>query len=182
MIRHWRTLSKIPRKNASEEWFASKSKFLFSLFLSDFCSLRTIRCESESKLFSNHRCVSRCSCLRSNKHCSRFEKQQALWVKSGNRGNLKCLNVNNHFTLIFYQKYIILFLSDAKLPKVYDWFLGLIIHVKYLRSYLQKTWRGGLLRLKFCMLANLVVPRKKVENTDFHRAPLHGANIYQIFL
>ena len=78
----------------------------------------------------------------------------ALWVKSGNRGNLKCLKVNNHFALIFYRKFFISFLSDAKLPKVYDWFLGLIIHVKYLRSYLQKTWRGGLLSLKFCTLAN----------------------------
>ena len=44
----------------------------------------------------------------------------ALWVKSGNRGNLICLKVNNHFVLIFYQKNFISFLSDAKLPKVYD--------------------------------------------------------------
>ena len=78
----------------------------------------------------------------------------ALWVKSGNRWNLKCLKVNKHFALIFYQKILISFLSDAKLPKVSDWFLGLIIHVKYLRSYLQKTWRGGLISLKFCTLAN----------------------------
>ena len=40
----------------------------------------------------------------------------ALWVKSGNRGNLKCLKVNNHFALIFHQKSFIYFLSDAKLP------------------------------------------------------------------
>ena len=63
----------------------------------------------------------------------------ALWVKSGNRGNLKCLKVNNHFALIFYRKIFITFLSDAKLSKVYDLFLGLIIHVKYLRSNFQKT-------------------------------------------
>ena len=44
----------------------------------------------------------------------------ALWVKSGNRGNLKCLKVNNNFALIFCQKFFIPFLSDAKLPKVYD--------------------------------------------------------------
>ena len=37
----------------------------------------------------------------------------ALWVKSGNRGNLKCLNVNNHFALIFHRKILISFLSDA---------------------------------------------------------------------
>ena len=83
-----------------------------------------------------------------------FLDHNALWVKSGNRGNLKCLKVNNHFALIFHQKKYIYFLSDGKPPKVYDWFLGLIIHVKYLRSYLQKTWRGGLLSLKFCTLAN----------------------------
>jgi len=63
----------------------------------------------------------------------------ALWVKSGNRGILKCLKVNNHFELIFHRKMFIYFLGDAKLPKVYDWFLGLIIYVKYLRSYFQKT-------------------------------------------
>ena len=74
----------------------------------------------------------------------------ALWVKSGNRGNLKCLNVNNHFALIFHRKFFISFLSDAKLPKVYDRFLCLI--------------------------------RKKVENCNFNRAPLHNANIDQIFL
>ena len=44
----------------------------------------------------------------------------ALWVKSGNRGNLICLKVNNHFALICQRKIFISFLSDAKLPKVYD--------------------------------------------------------------
>ena len=63
----------------------------------------------------------------------------ALWVKSGNRANLKCLEVNDNFALIFHRKILISFLSDAKLPTVYDRFLGLIIYVKYLRSYLQKT-------------------------------------------
>ena len=56
--------------------------------------------------------------------CSRQKiatgRHTALWVKSGNRGNLKCLKVNNHFALIFHQKIFISFLSDAKLPKVYD--------------------------------------------------------------
>ena len=44
----------------------------------------------------------------------------ALWVKGGNRGNLKCLKVNDNFALIFHQQMFISFLSDAKLPKVYD--------------------------------------------------------------
>ena len=48
------------------------------------------------------------------------EAFNALWVNSGNRGNLKCLKVNNHFELIFYRKIFISFFSDAKLPKVYD--------------------------------------------------------------
>ena len=53
-----------------------------------------------------------------------FSKTTALWVKSGNRGNWKCLKVNTHFALIFYWTFFIIFLSDAKLPKVCDWFLG----------------------------------------------------------
>ena len=44
----------------------------------------------------------------------------ALWVKSGNRGNLKCLKVINHFAIIFHRKIFISLLSDAKMPKVYD--------------------------------------------------------------
>ena len=44
----------------------------------------------------------------------------ALWVKSGNTGNLKCLKENNHFALVFHRKMLISFLSDAKLPIVYD--------------------------------------------------------------
>ena len=86
-------------------------------------------------------------------HIYRFIVQSMVWVihctmaiyilvKSGNRGNLKCLKVNNNFALIFYRKMSISFLSDAKLTKVYDWFLGLIIYIKYLRSYSWKTWRG----------------------------------------
>ena len=63
----------------------------------------------------------------------------ALCVKSGNRGNLKCLKVNDHYVLIFHRKMFISFLSGAKLSTFYDRFLGVIIYVKYLRSYLQKT-------------------------------------------
>ena len=111
-----------------------------------------------------------------------FLGSNPLWVKSGNRGNLKFLNVNDHYELIFYQQMFISFLSDAKLLHVYDWYLGLIVYIKYLRSYLQKTWRGGQTSLKFCVLANQVVPRKKVENNILVWGPLHGANIGQIFL
>ena len=69
---------------------------------------------------------------------ARLHSHTALWVKSGNRGNLKCLKVDNNFAVIFHRKTFILFLSDAKLLKVYDRFLGLIVYVKYLRSFLQK--------------------------------------------
>ena len=48
------------------------------------------------------------------------DNSNALWVKSGNRGNLKYLKANNHFALIFYRKFFISFLSEPKLPKVYD--------------------------------------------------------------
>ena len=36
----------------------------------------------------------------------------ALWVKSGNRGSLKCLQVNDNFVLIFYRKFLISFLRN----------------------------------------------------------------------
>ena len=41
--------------------------------------------------------------------------------------------------------------------------------------------KGGLRSLKFCVLANQLVPSKKSENNIFLRGPLHGANIGQIF-
>ena len=66
----------------------------------------------------------------------------ALWVKSGDKRNLKCLKVNDNFALIFHWKVFISFLSHAKLPKVFNSYLGLIVYVKYLRNYLQKTYRG----------------------------------------
>ena len=39
----------------------------------------------------------------------------ALWVKSGNRGNLKCLKVNNHFALIRILKVILQGLGASKI-------------------------------------------------------------------
>ena len=44
----------------------------------------------------------------------------ALWVKNGNRGNLKSLKVNDNYVLIFHRKMFISFLSGAKLSTFYD--------------------------------------------------------------
>ena len=63
-----------------------------------------------------HLCDTSCICLLDYLD----DEDNALWVKSGNRGNLKCLNVNDHYELIFYRKMLISFLSDAKLLHVYD--------------------------------------------------------------
>ena len=85
----------------------------------------------------------------------------ALWVKSGNRRNLKCWQVNDHSALIFHRKVIIPFLNDAKLQNVYDWFLGLIIYVKYLRSYLQKNMKGGSEKSEILSVGQLACAEKK---------------------
>ena len=53
--------------------------------------------------------------------------------------------------------------------------------VKYFGIYLQKTWRAGQVILKFGVLSNEVVLRKKLENKNFTWAALLGANISQIF-
>ena len=82
----------------------------------------------------------------------------------------------------FYRKRLILFLNDAKLSIFFEWIFGLINFVKYLWSYSQKTWRAGLLNMKFCVRNNQTVLRKKVENKIFNSAALHGANICQIFV
>ena len=106
----------------------------------------------------------------------------ALWVKSGNRGNLKCLKVNNHFALIFHRKIFISFLSDVKLTKVYDWFLGLIIYIKYLRSYFKKHERG------VCEVWNFVcwpISSRRAKNlkiTFFSEAPFMGQISAKYFL
>ena len=39
----------------------------------------------------------------------------ALWVKSGNRGNLKYLKVNDNFASIFHRQIVISFLIEAEL-------------------------------------------------------------------
>ena len=53
--------------------------------------------------------------------------------------------------------------------------------VKYIWSYLQKTWTAGRIILKFCVLSNKVVLRKKLENNKFIQAAVLSANIFQIF-
>ena len=47
--------------------------------------------------------------------------------------------------------------------------------------YLQKTLTADWITLKFCVLSNEAVPRKKLENDNFIRAAVLGANISQIF-
>ena len=47
--------------------------------------------------------------------------------------------------------------------------------VKYFGIYLQKTWRAGQVILKFGVLSNEVVLRKKLENKNFTWAALLGA-------
>ena len=73
-------------------------------------------------------------------------------------------------------------LSDARLQNIYDWILGLIIYVKYLRSYLQKNMKGGSGKSEILCVGQLASDEKKVENTVFPWGPLHGANIAQIFV
>ena len=53
--------------------------------------------------------------------------------------------------------------------------------VKYLYTFLQKTWRAGRISLKFGVVSNQVVLRKTLENENFIRPALLCANIYQIF-
>ena len=53
--------------------------------------------------------------------------------------------------------------------------------VKYLWIYLQKTWTAGRRRLKFGVLSNEIVLRKKLENKKILRAAVLCANISQIF-
>ena len=48
-------------------------------------------------------------------------------------------------------------------------------------TYGRKTWRGWLLKLKFCTEANQTLLLKRLQNNFFDSCPLHGANISQIF-
>ena len=53
--------------------------------------------------------------------------------------------------------------------------------VKYFWIFLQKTWTAGQVILKFGVLSNQVMLRKKVENKNFTWAAVLSANIFQIF-
>ena len=55
--------------------------------------------------------------------------------------------------------------------RILEWIFGFIYFVKYLRNYLLKTRRGGLTNMKFCVLANQLVPKKRVENNNFCQRP-----------
>ena len=71
----------------------------------------------------------------------------------------------------FHQQIFISFLSDAKLPKVYDWFLGLIIYVKYLRSYFQKNIKGGPEKSEILCVDQLARAEKKSKKMRFSLRP-----------
>ena len=66
--------------------------------------------------------------------------------------------------------------SQKSMPNIF-----LIKYDQYLQRYLQKTWRGRHLTLKFCVSTKQTVTWKKVENNNFRWGPLQGANIFQIF-
>ena len=97
------------------------------------------------------------------------------------KGDIKNFKFKTLLHIQLWSKNVQTFFKWCQTPKSWLLILVFIIYVKYLRSYLQKTWRGGLTNLKFCVLANQLVPKKRVENNIFVRGPLHGANIGQIF-
>ena len=97
------------------------------------------------------------------------------------KGDIKNFKFKALLHIQLWSKNVQTFFKWCQTPKSWLLILVFIIYVKYLRSYLQKTWRGGLTNLKFCVLANQLVPKKRVENNIFVRGPLHGANIGQIF-
>ena len=82
--------------------------------------------------------------------------------------------------LISYWKVSIPFLDDAKLPKH---LLGIKIlnFYAYLKGLEWKNWRGGLTRLKFWSLAIKIICNKKVQNSVFLSAALHGENGFQVW-
>ena len=72
-------------------------------------------------------------------------------------------------------------LADQKPPELCSKYIFYTELVKYLYTYLQKTWRAGRISLKFGVVSNQVVLRKTLENKNFVRPALLCANIYQIF-
>ena len=78
----------------------------------------------------------------------------ALWVKQCNYKDCKVVKSKTLVRLHFSSEIIQTFFKWCQTAKSLWLILGLIIYTKYLRSYLQKTWRGGLISLKFCVLAN----------------------------
>ena len=97
------------------------------------------------------------------------------------KGDIKNFKFKTLLHIQLWSKNVQTFFKWCQTPKSWLLILVFIIYVKYLQSYLQKTWRGGLTNLKFCVLANQLEPKKRVENNIFVRGPLHGANIGQIF-
>ena len=114
--------------------------------------------------------------------CTRFNiKSLHYGLSPIEKGDIKNFKFKALLHIQLWSKNVQTFFKWCQTPKSWLLILVFIIYVKYLRSYLQKTWRGGLTNLKFCVLANQLVPKKRVENNIFVRGPLHGANIGQIF-
>ena len=87
------------------------------------------------------------------------------------KGDIKNFKFKALLHIQLWSKNVQTFFKWCQTPKSWLLILVFIIYVKYLQSYLQKTWRGGLTNLKFCVLANQLVPKKRVENNIFVRGP-----------
>ena len=82
--------------------------------------------------------------------------------------------------LIFDPKMLIPFVYGAKLPKL--WLsIKILICLRIFEGLLWKNWRGGLRRLKFWSLAIYIIYNKKVQNSVFLSAALHGENGFQVW-
>ena len=82
--------------------------------------------------------------------------------------------------LISYWKVSIPFLDDAKLPK-HLFGIKIYFFYAYLKGLEWKNWRGGLTRLKFWSLAIKIICNKKVQNSVFVSAALHGENGFKVW-
>ena len=77
------------------------------------------------------------------------------------KGDVKKFKFKTLLHIQLWSKNVQTFFKWCQTPKSWLLILVFIKYVKYLQSYLQKTWRGGLTNLKFCVLANQLVPKKK---------------------
>ena len=92
----------------------------------------------------------------------------------------KSSKVNHYCDFNFHQK----FFKHFEMMKVFKNFASNILGVKtvnFLFCYLRKTWRAGLVSLKFCVQSNLTMLYRILENNIFTLAALLCANIVKIF-